>query len=103
MVTSACQSGADRKADVEESQVPAAISTENLVTISFDVEGMTCAGCEGSVVSSLKNIDGVAEAKASHQTGKTEVVFDKALVTEEAMEKAIASRGYKVTGHSPSQ
>ena len=103
MALMACQDRSGSRTEAAAEKTPAVISTENLVTISFDVEGMTCAGCEGAVVSSLKNIEGVAEAKASHQTGKTEVVFDKTLVTEESMENAISSRGYKVAGHSHSE
>ena len=101
LALSACQGGAGSRTEIADDAKPAIqIAPENLVTISFDVEGMTCAGCEGAVVSSLKNIDGVAEVEASHQTGKTEVKFDKTLVTEAAMEEAINSRGYRVTGHT---
>ena len=101
LIMSACHGSTDsRRASAEEARPVTQTAPENLVKISLDVEGMTCAGCEGAVVSSLKNIEGVAEANASHQTGKTEVQFDKTLVTEEEMAEAIASRGYKVTGHT---
>jgi len=62
------------------------------------VEGMTCTGCENTVEGSLKNIEGVAEADASFETGKAVVKYDKTLVTAEALEAGIVSRGYKVTG-----
>ncbi len=97
----ACRGGAGSGSEIAEDAKPAIqIAPENLVTINFDVEGMTCAGCEGAVVSSLKNIEGVAEAEASHQTGKAVVKYDKTLVSEKAMEEAIGSRGYTVAGHT---
>jgi copper chaperone CopZ len=84
LIMSACQGSTDsRQQQAEETRPVTQTNPENLVKISLDVEGMTCAGCEGAVVSSLKNIEGVAEASASHQTGKTEVQFDKTLVNEE--------------------
>jgi mercuric ion transport protein len=101
LALSACQGGAGSGSEIAEDAKPTIqIAPENLITINFDIEGMTCAGCEGAVVSSLKNIEGVAEAAASHQTGKAVVKYDKTLVTEKAMEEAIGSRGYTVSGHT---
>jgi mercuric ion transport protein len=77
------------------------VSAENFGTISFDVEGMTCTGCENSVTRSLERLEGVVKAEASHETGKTVVQYDMSRVTAEKMEETIESRGYKVTGHSP--
>ncbi len=104
LIMSACHGSTDsQRASEEEARPVTQTSPENLVKISLDVEGMTCAGCEGAVVSSLKNIEGVTEASASHQTGKTEVQFDRTLVSEEEMAEAIASRGYRVTGHTQAE
>ncbi len=76
------------------------IDPGNIVTINFEVEGMTCTGCEGAVVRSLKSLEGVAEVEASHQTAKAVVKYDKTLVTEKKMEEAIFSSGYAVSGYS---
>ena len=74
---------------------------EKITTISFDVGGMTCTGCENSVNMSLESMPGVMEAKASHETGTTIVQYDKTMVTVQGMETSIESKGYKVKGHSP--
>ncbi len=77
------------------------VSPENLVSFSIDVEGMTCTGCENSVERSLKSMDGVVSAKASHETGKTTVSFDKSILTPESIEENINSGGYRVTSITP--
>jgi mercuric ion transport protein len=79
------------------------IAAENLESISFDVEGMTCTGCESSVAKSLENLEGVAQANASHERGKATVSFDKSMVTVREMEEAIESRGYRVKGNGPAE
>jgi mercuric ion transport protein len=97
-----CQgiSDRDREIPVSERQ-EITVAPENMSSISFDVEGMTCTGCESTVVRSVKSIDGVVEAKASHESGKASVQFDKTLTDVQKLEAAIESRGYKVKGYSP--
>ncbi len=98
----ACQGGADSNSETSAGETPAiAIAPENLGSISFDVEGMTCTGCESAVERSVKSMEGVAEVKASHETGKTTVQFDKTIVDAGALEASIESTGYKVKGYSP--
>jgi mercuric ion transport protein len=100
----ACQRGGESRTAEENYPEPALeVADENLSTISFEVEGMTCPFCENSIKQSLEEIEGVIEAQASHLDSITVVQYDKSRVTAEAMEKAIESRGYKVTGHSPGQ
>lgn len=99
---SACQgSGESRTAEGNYPEPALEVAAENLSTISFEVEGMTCPFCENSIKQSLENIEGVIEAQASHLDSITVVQYDKSRVTAKAMEEAIVSRGYKVTGHSP--
>lgn len=94
----ACQGSPDSSAEAE--QPAAVIDAENVVTLDFDVEGMTCTGCETTVKNSLGRLDGVVDAEASFETGKAKVQYDKSLVTAEDMEEAIEQAGYKVTGHT---
>ncbi len=103
LALNACQGSSGTSNEISENpQTVIQVAPENLVSLSFDVEGMTCTGCESSVEGSLKNMEGVVEAKASHETGKAMVEFDKTLVTAEAMEAGIVSRGYRVTGYTAS-
>jgi mercuric ion transport protein len=101
MLTGCGERSGSRNASEDYPEPSLEISAENFGTISFDVEGMTCTGCENSVTRSLERIDGVAKAEASHETGKTVVQYDMSRVTPEEMEETIESRGYKVTGYSP--
>ena len=99
LALNACQGSADRRSETAADERPAVqVAPENLASISFDVEGMTCTGCENSVKSSLESIHGVVEAHASHETGITTVKYDKTLVSASEMEEGIRSRGYKVRG-----
>ena len=63
-------------------------------THSFDVNGMTCGGCTGSVQRALRQIDGVSRAEVSLRPGVATVVTDPARVTPAQIESAITRLGY---------
>ena len=66
-----------------------------LQTISVEVDGMTCGGCETMISDALKKVDGVVEASASH-TEKTATVKVKAgSVTEAKVIETITKAGYE--------
>lgn len=65
-------------------------------TITMDVEGMTCNGCETAIENSIKNIDGVGSVKADHQRGMAEIGYDSTTTDHSAFVTAIESSGYKV-------
>ncbi len=65
------------------------------VTKVFDVEGMTCGGCEVAVKRAVSKIDGVDSVKASHEDGRAEVTYDPGNVTIEQIVKAIEKLGYQ--------
>ena len=44
-----------------------------LPKVSLDIEGMTCTGCAANLENSLKDLDGVAQAKVNYDTKKAEV------------------------------
>ncbi|MBT9494995.1 MAG: heavy-metal-associated domain-containing protein [Paucibacter sp.] len=71
-------------------------------TISFDVSGMTCGGCTGSVQRALSKVDGVAQAEVILQPGTATVLFDPARVNAAQIESAINKLGY-VTKARPAQ
>lgn len=97
----ACQGNTNSAGDASDTENNVLqIAPENLVSMSFDVEGMTCTGCENTVELSLKTMEGVAEVDASHETGKALVQYDKTKVTEKELEANITARGYKVSGYT---
>ena len=63
-------------------------------TLSFDVSGMTCGGCTGSVQRALSKIDGVSHVEVSLRSGTAAVVVDPERVTSAQIEAAIAGLGY---------
>ena len=65
-----------------------------MTTLSFDVSGMTCGGCTGSVQRALSKIDGVSHAEVTLRPGLATVVADPARVTSAQIESAIAGLGY---------
>ena len=63
-------------------------------THSFDVSGMTCGGCTGSVQRALTQIDGVSHVEVTLRPGVATVVTDPARVTAAQIESAITRLGY---------
>ena len=63
-------------------------------THSFDVSGMTCGGCTGSVQRALSQIDGVSHVEVTLRPGVATVVTDPARVTPAQIESAITRLGY---------
>ena len=66
-------------------------------TLHFDVTGMTCGGCTGSVQRVLSKIDGVSRADVSLSPGAATVLADPARVTAAQIESTIAGLGYSAT------
>ena len=78
-------------------------------TLSFDVNGMTCGGCTGSVQRALSKIDGVGHAEVTLRPGLATVVVDASRVTAAQLESAITQLGFPAKaqtaehgGHAPS-
>lgn len=72
---------------VQESQVE---------TITFDIEGMTCNGCEAIVENAASGVDGVLEAEASYDTGKATIKFDKNKTNRKKIIAAVNKTGFTV-------
>jgi copper chaperone CopZ len=95
----ACQSNPTQNQDEstalteEEAALP-----ENLSTLVLDVHGMTCNGCEQSVVKSLTALPGVYLAEASHVDSLATVQFDPGQASVEEIQNAINQTGYEVVG-----
>lgn len=61
------------------------------------VNGMMCAHCEATVKKVLEAIDGVAEAKVSHDANEAVVTLN-ADVPDDVLTKAVVDAGYEVAG-----
>lgn len=72
---------------VQESQVE---------TVTFNIEGMTCTGCEVTVKNAAGGVNGVLEANASYNTGQATIKYDQGKTTREAIVAAINETGFTV-------
>ncbi len=69
-------------------------SHEGSVTSVFEVEGMTCGGCEAGLRLTVKKLDGVEEVKPSHTDKNVKVTYDPEKVTTDQIQAAIEKLGY---------
>lgn len=72
------------------------VQEANVQTVTYDIVGMTCAGCEASVRNAAQEVEGVLEAKASYDTQTATISFDKSKVQPERIKQAINSTGFTV-------
>lgn len=73
------------------------IESENIAEANFDIEGMTCTGCEEHIKNAVAPLPGFISAKANHKTGKATIKFDKSKTDIENIIATIDETGYKVT------
>ena len=59
------------------------------------VNGMMCGGCENRVKNAIKNIEGVENVTADHNTGKVIVILNNE-VSEEIIKETLEDIGYEV-------
>ncbi|MEX0769206.1 MAG: cation transporter, partial [Balneolaceae bacterium] len=64
--------------------------------VTFDIEGMTCTGCETSVKHAVQRVDGVLKTEVSYQNRKATIAFDKTQTTRQVIVEAINTTGFKV-------
>ena len=69
-----------------------------IVMKTLDVKGMTCEGCEGTIVSYVTKVDGVISSKASHVKESVIVKYDESKTNIDAIMETISKVGYKVNG-----
>ena len=79
------------------SKESAVFSAAEIKRITLDVPGMTCPSCPFTVQKSLKNLDGVIQAKASKKKKKAVVLFDPTKVSIGKMIEATTNAGYPST------
>jgi len=64
--------------------------------IEFHTSGMTCTGCENTIKTKVKKVDGVKDVIADFKSNTVKASFDPAKTNPEAIKEAITSAGYKV-------
>jgi copper chaperone CopZ len=74
---------------------------ENIKMVSFDIQGMTCEGCEKAIVTSISKLDGIRDASASHTAAEAKVSYDSTRTSIADISQAIADAGYTVAGTNP--
>jgi copper chaperone len=67
-------------------------------TLTLNVTGMTCGGCENAVKRGLARLDGVGEVAASHADARVVVTFDPNRVSPDEIRTRIGAMGYHVAG-----
>lgn len=83
-----------------DSKSAIAITTEQdsqFKLAEFKIKGMTCTGCEVHVKHATSALDGVLEAKASHEKASAQIKFNVSLISLETIIEAINKTGYTVT------
>jgi copper chaperone CopZ len=68
-----------------------------VATVTFEVDGMTCDGCETSVRNAVGQLPGVASVAASHSARQIEVTFVSE-ADEAAVREAVEDAGYDFVG-----
>lgn len=69
---------------------------DDAVWVAFDVDGMTCGGCERRIQAKVGDMKGVVAVEASSELSRVRVAFEKGSEDEAAARERVASLGYKV-------
>lgn len=80
-----------------ECPVQAPIQEATAMTKTIHIEGMMCPHCEATVKKALEALEGVREARVSHEAG-TAVVMLTGPVPDDALKTAVEAKDYTVTG-----
>lgn len=72
------------------------VQQASVETVTYDILGMTCIGCEAAVNNVAQQVEGVLEVKASYETQTATISFDKSKVQPEQIKQAINSTGFTV-------
>lgn len=64
--------------------------------ISFDIEGMHCAGCSAAVEKAAMKAEGVNSATVNLAAGKAFIEYDSGIISPEEIARRIDDAGYTV-------
>jgi Cu2+-exporting ATPase len=80
----------------EKPEEPVTKAEPEAQKVTLHITGMMCPHCEATVEKALKQIDGVTDAKASHEQGTAEVILNRA-VDRNVLNTAVIDAGYEIT------
>ncbi|MEH7457585.1 MULTISPECIES: copper chaperone CopZ [unclassified Bacillus (in: firmicutes)] len=66
------------------------------MTVTLNVQGMTCNHCKMAVTNALQELAGVNSVAVELQAGTVEVEYDEAKVNVEQLKDAIEEQGYDI-------
>lgn len=69
---------------------------ENMKTVKFQMEELTCPSCIKKIEGVLSKQEGVSEVKVLFNSSKVKVIFDENLVSAENLASTIKKLGYQV-------
>ncbi len=65
-------------------------------TVTINVTGMKCGGCESNISNKLQAMAGVLTVEAKHKENTVTVQYDAAQTDVDAIEDEIIAAGFKV-------
>jgi copper chaperone CopZ len=65
-------------------------------SIEIHTSGMTCTGCEKTIKTKVKKVEGVRDVIADFNTNVVKASFDPGKTNQDAISEAIKSAGYEV-------
>lgn len=68
--------------------------TGKVETVEYKCAGMHCSGCEETITTELKKVDGVKDIKADSKAKVVIVTFDAGKTNKESISKSINAAGY---------
>ncbi|SMO41540.1 Copper chaperone CopZ [Saccharicrinis carchari] len=94
----ACQSPQKKQSQstTHETIETNAVASEDAVIFELAVDGMTCTGCEQTVIKSVESLDGVQWVTASHANAKVMVALNKTKPDTASVRQKINDTGYQV-------
>ncbi len=84
-----------KKAQTPEEKSEMKKKEDKMMTKTMKIEGMMCGHCEARVKKCLEALEGVSEAKVSHEEG-TAVVTLSGDVSDDVLKKAVEDQDYQV-------
>lgn len=73
------------------------LAADNELTVTFDVQKMTCATCPIAVRKAMERVDGVKQVAVSLEDNSAVVTFDTSATTAAAIGQASTDVGFPAT------
>jgi mercuric ion binding protein len=73
------------------------LAADNELTVTFDVQEMTCATCPIAVRKAMERVDGVTQVEVSLDDHSAVVTFDSSATTAAAIGQASTDVGFPAT------